>query len=121
MAFLGRESAADQQRADRIKAWVQARSPYALFALGFGVVAVFDFFTGLGVPLGIVAIVVGVLGLRDLRRRPELIGRRMCMTGITLGIVGVVLTIAWFLLLPVLAGDVEPRRDASPVIEAPAP
>jgi hypothetical protein len=86
MALFGRESAADEARARRIKAWAEARSPYALFSTLLGVLAVLDFFTVvLGMSLGTTAIVLGALGLRDLRRRPHLTGARLCRLGVVLG------------------------------------
>jgi hypothetical protein len=98
MALFGRETAAEQQRAERIKAWVQARSPFALFSVMCGILAVFDFFTlVLGVMLGIIAIVLAVLGRREIRRKPELLGAKLCLTGALLGTLGLCLSLLFFI------------------------
>lgn len=97
MAFLGRESASDQQRAERVKVWVQTRSPFAIFSVMCGVLAVFDFFTlVLGVAMGVAAIVLAALGRRDIERRPELLGKKLCVTGAALGGLGLALSVLFF-------------------------
>lgn len=93
MAFLGRETAGDVERAARYKAWVHARTPYALLSVAAGLLSIVDFFTiVLGVPLALLAIGAGAYGLREIGRRPELLGRRLCIAGIVMGGVGLVLT-----------------------------
>lgn len=100
MAFLGRESQAERDRIERIGQWVRARSGYAVASVPLGVVAVVDFFTMvLGVMLGVGAIVLGLLGLREVRQRPELLGRRMAVTGIALGCVALTLTTLFYVLV----------------------
>lgn len=95
MALFGRESDADAQRAQRVRDWVQRRSPFALVSGMLGVMAMLDSFTGvLGVALGAAAIVLAVRGLRDLKQRPHLVGRRLCCTGLALGSVGVLVGVA---------------------------
>ncbi len=100
MAFLGRESAADTARAERYRAWARARSPYALFAVLFGTVSVIDSITMvIGLACGIVALVLGVLGLRDLERNPTRLGHRLCVTAMGLGMLGIGLSgLVWWLL-----------------------
>jgi hypothetical protein len=75
------------------------RSPFALFSVMCGILAVFDFFTMvIGVAMGIAAITLAVLGRRDLQRRPELLGARLCALGATLGVLGLLLSglfLAW--------------------------
>ena len=98
MALFGRESTADRDRVERVRLWAQARSPLALFSLMFGLLSVLDFFTMvLGVPLALAAILLGALGLRDLRLRPDRLGRRLCIAGIVLGCAGLMLGAAFFI------------------------
>ena len=106
MAFLGRETDADRVRAERFRQWIHARSPYALASMLFGVVAVLDAFTlVLGVAAGLAAVVVGVLGLRDLAERRHLLGARLCAAGIVFGVLGIGLSIVmWAVVYPSLAG-----------------
>ena len=102
MALFGRETAGERQRVERLQTWMRARSPYALFSVLFGAVAALDFLTlVLGVALGSVALVLGAIGLRELKRKPELRGRRLCVTGMVLGGAGIVLsTVFFFVVLP---------------------
>ena len=101
MALFGRESARHQARAASVRAWVAARSPAALLSALFGLMAVVDSFTAvLGMLLGGVAIGLGVKGRIDLRRRPHLLGARLCQVGIALGLLGLLigvllLTVIW--------------------------
>jgi hypothetical protein len=100
MALLGRESQAERDRVERIGAWIRARSGLAVVSVPIGVVAVIDFFTlVLGVGLGVLAIVLGVLGLRELRRRPHLLGRRMAIAGIVLGCTAQALSTLFYVLV----------------------
>jgi hypothetical protein len=58
-----------------------------------------------GVPLGIAAVVLGVLGLRDARSTPgQGSGRGMALTGIICGIIGAVSEVALVAIL-LIAGD----------------
>ena len=104
MALFGRDSQADLQRIERVKHWTAARSPYALISLGAGLFAVVDFITlVLGIGGGLAAIAFGWRGLRDLRQHPHLLGRKLCIAGITLGIIGIVLSVAmWAWVYPSL-------------------
>lgn len=100
MALFGRESTADQQRAERIGQWVRQRNGHSLAATMFGIIAVVDAWTMvLGLAAGIAAIVLGTTGLRELRDRPEQRGRRLCKTAIGMGTTGIALSTAlWFWL-----------------------
>lgn len=102
MALFGRPSAADDRRAERVRFWVQQRSPFALAGVMFGTLAVLDFFTGvIGIAFAIAAVVCAALGLRDLRRRPALLGRRLCIAGFVLGGIGFMLSLAFFIYFSV--------------------
>ena len=90
MGIFGRESAADAARARRVGLWAQQRHPLALLAMVLGILAVIDSITMvIGIAAGLGAIVVGMLGLRRLKREPKRLGRRLCLTAIVLGIVGI--------------------------------
>lgn len=95
MALFGRESDADQRRAERVRLWAQARSPQALFSVMLGLLAVVDFFTPIGFIGGVAAIVLGVRARRHIRLNPHLLGGRLAMAGIVLGAVGIVLSVAF--------------------------
>ncbi len=105
MALFGRESDADRQRAERVRSWIRARTPFSLFSCLFGIVSVLDAFTlVIGLSAGVVAIVLAVLGLRDLREQPDLRGRRLCYAGIALGLAGVAMSvIMWTVIYPMIA------------------
>ena len=45
MVVFGRETQAKQERVERFRAWVSARSPLAVISFMLGLVAVVDFFT----------------------------------------------------------------------------
>lgn len=95
MALFGRESLAGKARADRFHQWAQQRSGYALFSCLVGVVAVLDFFTVvIGFGLGIVAVVLGVMGLKDISVRQGIVGRDFCKAGIVLGSLAILLSCA---------------------------
>ena len=101
MSLFGRETRAEHDRAERIGLWVRARTPFALFSGLFGIVSVLDAVTILiGLAAGAAAVVLGMLGLRDVARRRGLRGRRLCYAGMALGFVGIGLSIGfgwwWF-------------------------
>lgn len=86
MALLGRDTEAQRQRAESVQAWVQARSPYALASAMLGLIAVVDALTLLiGAIAGLAAIALAIRGFGDLRRRPGVLGRRLCYLGLGLG------------------------------------
>jgi hypothetical protein len=93
MAFLGRQSHREQQRIERFNAWFRARPIVAVLSPLLGLLAIVDFFTiVLGGAAGIAAIVTGVMGLKQLRAAPDRPGRPLCITGIIMGVVGLILT-----------------------------
>ena len=94
MALFGRESQREAQRARRVGEWVRARTPYALPAMLFGIVSVVDAFLLLGLIFGPAAIVLGVLGRRDLGVRTHLLGRGLCNAAIILGMFGLALSLS---------------------------
>lgn len=104
MALFGRESEADRRRAERITRWLQARSPYALVSVAAGLLCVVDSFLMLvSLPAGVAAIVLAGLGWRDLARRPDKRGHRLCVAGATLGVLGITLAlIVWPLVYEAL-------------------
>lgn len=90
--FLGRDLPGKETRVRVVREWVRARSPWALAAGGLGVIAPVD---AVFILPGLASIVLGFVGLRDLRNRPHLLGRRLCVLGIIGGVLG--LTAAGFL------------------------
>ena len=104
MALFGRESQTGRHRADRIQQWVQQRTPFALFSNLFGILSVLDAFTlVLGLSAGIGAIAMAILGLRDQRRHRGLLGKRLCYLGITLGAVGIAISVLmWTMVYPMI-------------------
>ncbi|MBI1337448.1 MAG: hypothetical protein GC164_10855 [Phycisphaera sp.] len=95
MALFGRESPSDHLRALRVKAWLNARSPYALFCAMFGCLAVLDAFTGvLGVVFGVIAWVLSVQAGRQLKSQPTLKGHRLRVLGLVTGLAGIALGVA---------------------------
>ena len=93
MAFLGRETRAEQERVDRFQAWFRARPVVAVLSPLLGLLSIVDFFTiVLGGPAGVAAIVMGVVGLKHLRQSPGQPGARLCVAGIVMGAIGIVLT-----------------------------
>ena len=100
MAFLGRSSQSDELRAQRFKAWVETRNKCALASVPLGCIAVLDAFTVvLGVAIGLVAIAMGVTGLKQIARETRLAGRRLCYLGISLGTTAVVSSVLIGMLL----------------------
>ncbi len=104
MSIFGRETRAEHDRAERIGRWVRARTPFAIFSGLFGVVSVLDAVTILiGLTAGTAAIVLGVLGLRDVTRRHGFLGTRLCYTGMVLGAAGIGLSVVvWLVVVPMI-------------------
>lgn len=86
--MFGRESAGSRARAERFQAWRRARSGYAVVSVLIGLLSLID---AVMIVPAVAAIVTGVLGLRDLRARPELKGRRLCIVGIVCGVISLML------------------------------
>ncbi len=82
--MIGRERQDRQGWGERFGAWCRERSGYALASGFLGLLSLPD--AVLILP-GAAAIVTGVLGLRQLRERPDLRGRRLCWLGIICGTV----------------------------------
>lgn len=105
MALFGRDSQADLQRIEAVKRWVAARTPWAIFSVAAGMLAIIDCWTLIiGIAAGIAAILCGIRGLGDLAQHPHLTGRRLCITGITLGSIGLLLSfVMWMWVFPALS------------------
>lgn len=104
MAFLGRDSQTDLRRIERLKAWLALRTPYAPISVAAGIISIVDCWTLiLGIAAGVAAMGLGFRGLRDVKEQPQLLGRRLCLTGILLGAIGLVLSFAmWMWIYPSL-------------------
>lgn len=107
MALFGRETRANVERAERYRVWAQARTPYALFGMLFGIISVLDSFTlVLGVPAGLLAVMLGWLARRDLQRNPEKLGHRLALGAIVLGCMGIGLAwLMWAVVYPMVEGS----------------
>lgn len=103
MALFGRESEKDARRAERIREWAQARSPYTLFAFGASILSVVDSITMvIGIAAGIAAIILSLRGRRDLQCNPELTGHRLNTAALVIGCIGVVLSCAVFVVTRII-------------------
>lgn len=102
MAFLGRDSQTDLRRIERLRAWMSVRTPLGPISVAAGIIAIVDCWTlVLGIAAGIAAIALGVRGLRDLREQPQLLGLRLCVTGIGLGVLGLMMSfVMWMWVYP---------------------
>ena len=105
MGFLGKESSKDVARADAFKAWISARPGEAIISMGAGAMAMLDAFTVvIGVLAGMAAIIIGRRGLKRIEQSPELLGKRLCKTGMILGSLGIVTSLVlYFIIYPGLA------------------
>ena len=97
MAFFGRPSAEDNQRAAAWAEWIQARNPLAIGSLALGIFSFIEF--GAMLIFGIASIVLGAMALRRLRARKEdddspALGHRLAWTGIALSAVSLVIALA---------------------------
>lgn len=104
MAFLGRDSQTDLRRIERLKVWLALRTSYAPISVAAGIISIVDCWTLiLGIAAGVAAMGLGYRGLRDVKEQPQLLGRRLCLTGILLGAIGLVLSFAmWMWVYPSL-------------------
>lgn len=105
MGLFGKESSRDAARADAFKAWISARPGQAIVSLGLGVMAMLDAFTVvIGIAAGIAAVITGYQGLERLEREPELLGKRLCVSGMIMGTLGITLSlILWLIVYPWLS------------------
>lgn len=105
MALFGKESSKDVARADAFKAWITARPGEAIISMGAGAMAMLDAFTVvIGVFAGIAAIIMGRRGLKRIEQSPELLGKRLCKTGMVLGSLGIATSLVlYFVVYPSLA------------------
>lgn len=99
MAWLGRESQREQQRAERVGAWLRARNTPALLSVPLGAIAVVDSLTMvLGLAASVAAVTLGIVGWRQTRPpwshggQPQP-GRRLAVAGIVLGGLGIALSL----------------------------
>jgi len=88
--MLGRESERKKQRSDRFRFWCQERSRYALASVLLGMLSLPD--VAIVIP-GIAAVVTGALGLRELKQKPGVKGKNLCLAGIVLGSISLLVAI----------------------------
>ena len=96
MALFGRPSAEDDQRAQAWRDWVHQRNPLAIASTVLGIFSFIEF--GQFLLFGIAGIVLGIIALRQLRRRAADeaspgFGHRLAWTGIVLSAVSLVIAI----------------------------
>jgi len=105
MALFGKESVKDTARADAFKAWILARPGEAIISLCSGFLAVLDAFTVvIGLAAGVAAIILGRRGLKRIEQEPHQLGKRLCVTGMILGSLGITLSLLlWLVVYPYLA------------------
>lgn len=105
MGLFGKESSRDVARADAFKAWITARPGMAVVSLCLGVVSMLDAVTVIiGIGAGIAAVITGYRGLAQIKREPALLGNRLCVTGMVLGVLGIALSlILWLVVYPSLS------------------
>lgn len=115
--LLGRDSPGKRERVERVRAWVHARSPWALAAGILGLVAPID---GLLILPALVSIGMGFYGFMHLRQNPHLLGHRLC----ALGMIGGTIGLCFAAFLYTWSGDVPWTQSAAssdhvtPVIQA---
>src|SRR4051812_22253492 len=106
MAFLGRPSQKDQDRALAYRQWLSQRHPFAIASFVLGVISLIEF--GVLLIFGLAGIVLGVAALVQLRRpmalegggsvRPH--GQRLAWTGIALSAISLVVAFLIYRLPP---------------------
>ena len=109
MALFGRESKGHAQRAEQWGVWIRSRSPFALLSAACGVLSIVDsILMVLSIPAAIAALILAWLGWRDIKRRSDKFGRRLCIVGASLGVVGLTLSLLmWPVLVPAIQNCLE--------------
>ncbi len=92
--MFGKDLPGKERRVEWARNWVHSRSGYAIAAGMLGIMAPVDGIIFFILPLA--AIIVGVLGLRDIKQHPHLLGKRLCYLGFAGGVIG--LTISAYLV-----------------------
>ena len=96
MAFLGRPSAEDDERAEAWRDWAVQRNPLAIASFVLGLFSLIEF--GVLMVFGIAGIVTGVMALRQLsRHQPDSpnppLGHRLAWTGIVFSVVSLLVAV----------------------------
>jgi ABC-type branched-subunit amino acid transport system permease subunit len=99
MAFLGRPSVEDEERAAAWRDWVLLRNPLSIASLVLGIFSLIEF--GALVIFGVAGIATGVVALRQLaRREPDSasppFGKRLAWAGIVLSAVSLLIAAVLF-------------------------
>ena len=96
----------DYEEDDALSTIIPYHNGRALAAYYTGV---FSLICIIGVPLAIVAIILGALGLRFVKKNPEAKGTGHAIAGIVLGSISIILHIAVVLIFVIIAAN-QPRR-----------
>jgi hypothetical protein len=95
MPLFGRETPHDHRRAQAWREWMHRQHPLAIISLVLGVFSLVDF--GVLILPGIVSIVVGILALRNLRKRDGLDGARLAWIGMTLSFISLCIAVGFYM------------------------
>ena len=98
MAFFGRESERDRQRAEAWADWFNRQNPFAMSSLVLGVFSLIEF--GALVIFGVAGIVLGWIALVQIRRRSDPArpsGRRLAWGGIATSVLSLILAALLYL------------------------
>jgi len=90
MALFGRETPADQERAEAWARWAAERNPLAMASLVLGVFSLLE--AGIIPIVSTTGLVLGIISLRQMNRPGEVrrLGHRLAWTGIVLSSVALV-------------------------------
>jgi hypothetical protein len=97
MALFGRETESDRQRAQEWADWVQRRNPLAIISLVLGIFSLIEL--GAIPVFSIAGVVLGILGLRQLRRpdSPHVAGHRLAVGGIVVSSIALLMGCAIYI------------------------
>lgn len=78
--------------------------PISEFAIASVLLGIISFVQLAGLEKSILALIFGILALRNIKRKGNIAGRKLSIAGIMLGIISIVMTITfiYFYVLPVL-------------------
>src|SRR3954463_13346412 len=101
MAFFGRPSERDEQKAQEYAQWMQQRNPFAIESMVLGVFSLVEF--GVLIVFGVGGIVCGVVALRQLSSidledpgtKPR--GHRLAWGGIALSVISLIVAAILYL------------------------
>lgn len=130
MAFLGKNSAANDARAAAYRDWLARRNPLAIASLALGIISLIE--AGVLLIFGIAGIVLGIIALRQLKQRPVPVagpqtmpleasqsnpprdlGHRLAITGIILCVISLVMATWLYAQRPQTSPSTQPATQAT--------